>query len=89
MRPRVGCCRSKVVQRYLAPIALDRVLLVALLIGLFGLDLLLWCVGQWGCRFLVLLKYGIRVLAVSLMSIALALQFVFTAFLSPMIEADI
>jgi len=40
-------------------------------------------------RFSVLLKYGIRVLAVSLTSIALALQFVFTAFLSPMIEADI
>ena len=39
--------RSKVVQRYLAPITLDRVLFVALLIGLFGLDLLLWCVGQW------------------------------------------
>jgi hypothetical protein len=39
--------RSKVVQRYLAPITLERVLLVALLIGLFGLDLLLWCVGQW------------------------------------------
>ena len=42
--------------------------------------------GNGGCRFSVLLKYGIRVLAVSLTSIALALQFVFTAFLSPIIE---
>ena len=89
--------RSKVVQRYLAPITLDRVLLVALLIGLFGLDLLLWYVGQWRmpvfdpAKYGIFgpAKYGIRVLAVSLTSIALALQFVFTAFLSPMIEADI
>jgi glycosyltransferase involved in cell wall biosynthesis len=82
---------SEVVQRYLAPITLERVLLVALVIGLFGLGLLLWCVGQWADAGFGPLKYGglIRVLTVSLTSIALALQLVFTAFLSAIIEADL
>jgi glycosyltransferase involved in cell wall biosynthesis len=83
--------RSEVVQRYLAPITLERVLFVALLIGLFGLGGLLWCVGQWADAGFGPLKYGvmIRVLTVSLTSIALALQLAFTAFLSAIIEADI
>jgi hypothetical protein len=53
--------RSKVVQRYLAPITLERVLLVALLIGLFGLDLLHWCVGQWADAGFGPLKYGVMI----------------------------
>jgi hypothetical protein len=53
--------RSKVVQRYLAPITLERVLLVALLIGLFGLDLLHWCVGQWADAGFGPLNYGVMI----------------------------
>jgi glycosyltransferase involved in cell wall biosynthesis len=83
--------RSNVVQRYLVPITLERVLLVALLIGVFGLGGLLWCVAQWADVGFGPLKYGvmIRVLTVSLTSIALALQLAFTAFLSAIIEIEI
>jgi hypothetical protein len=39
--------RSKVVERYLVPLTLERVLVVALIIGLLGLGGMVWCVVQW------------------------------------------
>src|SRR5262249_11546458 len=38
---------SKVVERFLVPLTLERVLLVALGIGMLGLGGMIWCVVQW------------------------------------------
>jgi hypothetical protein len=82
---------SEVVDRYLAPLTLERVLLAALTIGLFGLGGIVWCVVQWADTGFGPLQYGalIKVLAVSLTSVALALQLAFTAFFSAIIEIEI
>jgi hypothetical protein len=76
--------RSKVVERYLVPLTLERVLVVALIIGLLG-------VVQWADVGFGHLQYGvmIKILTVSIASIALALQLAFTAFLSAIIETEI
>jgi hypothetical protein len=83
--------RSKVVERFLVPLTLERVLLVALFIGMLGLGGMIWCVAQWVDAGFGPLQYGamIRVLTVSITSIALALQLAFTAFLSAIIEVEI
>jgi glycosyltransferase involved in cell wall biosynthesis len=83
--------RSKVVERFLVPLTLERVLLVALFIGMLGLGGMIWCVAQWADAGFGPLQYGaiIRVLTVSITGIALALQLVFTAFLSAIIEVEI
>ena len=83
--------RSKVVERFLVPLTLERVLLVALLIGLLGIGGLVWCVGRWADAGFGPLQYGamIRVLTVSITGLALALQLAFTAFLSSIIEIEI
>jgi glycosyltransferase involved in cell wall biosynthesis len=83
--------RSEVVERYLVPLTLERVLLVTLLIGLLGLSGVIWCVGQWAGVGFGPLQYGamIRVLTVSITSIAAPLQLAFTAFLSAIIEIEI
>jgi len=83
--------RSKVVERYLAPLTLERVLVVALIIGLLGLGGMVWCVVQWADVGFSHLQYGvmIKILTVSIASIALALQLAFTAFLSAIIETEI
>ena len=83
--------RSKVVERYLVPLTLERVLVVALIIGLLGLGGMVWCVVQWADVGFGHLQYGvmIKILTVSIASIALALQLVFTAFLSAIIETEI
>jgi hypothetical protein len=63
---------------------LERVLVVALIIGLLG-------VVQWADVGFGHLQYGvmIKILTVSIASIALALQLAFTAFLSAIIETEI
>ncbi len=83
--------RSKVVERFLVPLTLERVLLVALFIGMLGLGGMIWCVAQWVDAGFGPLQYGtmIRVLTVSITGIALALQLAFTAFLSAIIEVEI
>jgi glycosyltransferase involved in cell wall biosynthesis len=83
--------RSKVVERFLVPLTLERVLLVALFIGMLGLGGMIWCVAQWADAGFGPLQYGamIRVLTVSITGIALALQLAFTAFLSAIIELEI
>jgi glycosyltransferase involved in cell wall biosynthesis len=83
--------RSEVVERFLVPLTLERVLLVALLIGLLGIGGLVWCVGRWADAGFGPLQYGamIRVLTVSITGLALALQLAFTAFLSSIIEIEI
>jgi glycosyltransferase involved in cell wall biosynthesis len=83
--------RSEVVERFLVPLTLERVLLVALFIGLLGLGGMVWCLARWADAGFGPLQYGamIRVLTVSVTSIALALQLVFTAFLSAIIEIEI
>jgi hypothetical protein len=83
--------RSKVVERYLVPLTLERVLVVALIIGLLGVGGMVWCVGQWADVGFGHLQYGvmIKILTVSIASIALALQLAFTAFLSAIIETEI
>ena len=82
---------SKVVERYLVPLTLERVLVVALIIGLLGLGGMVWCVVQWADVGFSHLQYGvmIKILTVSIASIALALQLAFTAFLSAIIETEI
>jgi hypothetical protein len=83
--------RSKVVERFLIPLTLERVLLVALFVGMLGLGGMIWCVAQWADAGFGPLQYGamIKVLTVSITGIALALQLAFTAFLSAIIEIDI
>ena len=83
--------RSKVVERFLVPLTLERVLLVALFVGMLGLGGVIWCVAQWADVGFGPLQYGamIKVLTVSITGIALALQLAFTAFLSAIIEIDI
>jgi glycosyltransferase involved in cell wall biosynthesis len=83
--------RSKVVERFLVPLTLERVLLVALFIGMLGLGGMIWCVAQWADAGFGPLQYGaiIRVLTLSITGIALALQLAFTAFLSAIIEVEI
>jgi hypothetical protein len=81
---------SEVVERLLAPLTLERVLIAALCIGLLGLGGVAWCVVQWADAGFGPLQYGvlIRVLTVSITGVALALQLAFTAFLSAIIEID-
>jgi hypothetical protein len=81
---------SDMVNRYLVPLTLERVLFIALIIGLLGLGGTIWCVLQWADVGFGALQYGalIRVLTVSVTGIALALQLAFTAFLSAIIEND-
>jgi glycosyltransferase involved in cell wall biosynthesis len=83
--------RSEVVERFLVPLTLERVLLVALLIGLLGIGGMVWCVARWADAGFGPLQYGamIRVLTASITGIALALQLAFTAFLSAIIEIEI
>jgi hypothetical protein len=83
--------RSKVVERFLVPLTLERVLVVALVIGVLGLGGMIWCVAQWADAGFGPLQYGtmMRVLTVSITGIALALQLAFTAFLSAIIEVEI
>jgi glycosyltransferase involved in cell wall biosynthesis len=83
--------RSKVVERFLVPLTLERVLLVALFIGMLGLGGMIWCVAQWADAGFGPLQYGamVRVLTLSITGIALALQLAFTAFLSAIIEVEI
>ena len=82
---------SEVVERFLAPLTLERVLLVALCIGLLGLAGLVWCFVQWADKDFGPLQYGvlIRVLTISITGVALALQLAFTAFLSAILEIEI
>jgi Glycosyl transferase family 2 len=80
---------SDVVERLLLPITLERVLFIALLVvGLIGVGGIVWCVFQWANAGFGPLQYGqlIRVLAVSITAVAIALQLAFTAFLSAIIE---
>jgi hypothetical protein len=81
----------QVVERYPVPLTLERVLVVALIIGLLGLGGMVWCVVQWADVGFGHLQYGviIKILTVSIASIALALQLAFTAFLSAIIETEI
>jgi hypothetical protein len=69
---------------------LERVLGVALIIGLLGLGGMVWCVVRADVAF-GHLQYGvmIKILTVSIAVIALALQLAFTAFLSAIIETEI
>ena len=82
---------SRVVKRYLTPLTLERMLVVALCIGLLGLGGLVWCGVQWADAGFGPLKYAslIRVLTISITGIALALQLAFTAFLSAIIEIEV
>jgi hypothetical protein len=82
---------SEVVERFLAPLTLERVLIAALCIGVLGLTGMAWCVVQWADQGFGPLQYGalIRVLTISITGIALALQLAFTAFLSAIIEIEV
>src|SRR5580700_1786198 len=79
---------SNVVERLLLPITLERVLFIALLVGVLGFGGIVWCVFKWADAGFGPLQYGqvIRVLAVSVTAVAISLQLVFTAFLSAIIE---
>jgi hypothetical protein len=79
---------SDVVERFLRPLTLERVLLIALLLGLLGIAGIVWCIVQWAHVRFGQLHYGqlIRILAVSITALAVALQLAFTAFLSEIIE---
>ena len=82
---------SGIVERLLALLTLERVLVAALCMGLLGLGGVIWCVVQWADKGFGPLQYGslIRVLTVSITGVALALQLAFTAFLSAIIEIDV
>jgi hypothetical protein len=73
---------SKVVERFLVPLTLERVLIFALAIGLAGLGGTIWCVVQWADKGFGPLQLGVmtKVLTVSITGIALALQLAFTPF---------
>jgi glycosyltransferase involved in cell wall biosynthesis len=82
---------SEVVERFLAPLTLERVLIAALCISVLGLTGMAWCALQWADQGFGPLQYGalIRVLTISITGIALALQLAFTAFLSAIIEIEV
>jgi glycosyltransferase involved in cell wall biosynthesis len=82
---------SKLVERFLVPLTLERALFVALVIGVLGFGGMIWCVAQWADASFGPLQYGamIRVLTLSTTGIGLALQLAFTAFLSAIIEVEI
>jgi hypothetical protein len=81
---------SRVVRRVLFPITLEIVLIFALLIGILGLGGIVWCIAQWADAGFGPLRYAalIRVLTISITGVALALQLVFTAFLSAILEIE-
>ncbi|MBW0003943.1 MAG: glycosyltransferase family 2 protein [Hyphomicrobiales bacterium] len=82
---------SHTVERLLVPITLERVLFSALFLAIVGIGGILWCVVQWASAGFGPLHYGlvIRVLTVSVTAVAIALQLVFTAFLSAIIEMKV
>jgi glycosyltransferase involved in cell wall biosynthesis len=82
---------SDFIERFLIPLTLERVLIVALIIGLLGLGGMAWCVERWADAGFGPLQYGalIRALTVSITGVALALQLAFTAFLSAIIEIEV
>jgi hypothetical protein len=82
---------SPVVRRILFPITLERVLFAGLVIGVAGLGGVIWCVVQWADAGFGPLRYGalIRALTVSITGVALALQLIFTAFLSELLEIEL
>jgi hypothetical protein len=49
----------QVVERYPVPLTLERVLVVALIIGLLGLGGMVWCVVQWADVGFGHLQYGV------------------------------
>jgi hypothetical protein len=50
--------RSKVVERFLLPLTLERVLLGAMVIGLLGLGGMIWWVARWADAGFGPLQYG-------------------------------
>ncbi|MBV9430239.1 MAG: glycosyltransferase family 2 protein [Hyphomicrobiales bacterium] len=82
---------SHTVERLLVPITLERVLFSALFLAIVGIGGIIWCVVQWASAGFGPLHYGlvIRVLTVSVTAVAIALQLVFTAFLSAIIEMKV
>ncbi|MBV9741012.1 MAG: glycosyltransferase family 2 protein [Hyphomicrobiales bacterium] len=82
---------SHTVERLLVPITLERVLFSALFLAIVGIGGIIWCVVQWASEGFGPLHYGlvIRVLTVSVTAVAIALQLVFTAFLSAIIEMKV
>ena len=82
---------SRLVEHFFRIITLERVLLFALCLALVGCGGMIWCFTQWAAKDFGPLQYGImmRVLTISIISIALALQLAFTAFLSAIIEIEV
>ncbi|MBV9569605.1 MAG: glycosyltransferase family 2 protein [Hyphomicrobiales bacterium] len=82
---------SDTVENLLLPLTLERVLITALCVGALGFVGIIWCVVQWAGAGFGPLQYGqmIRILAVSITAVAVALQLAFTAFLSAIIEIKI
>ena len=82
---------SHTVERLLVPITLERVLFSALFLAIVGIGGIIWCVVQWASAGFGPLHYGlvIRVLTVSVTAVAIALQLVFTAFLSAIVEMKV
>jgi len=76
------------IDRLLSSLTLERVLLVAAMVGLFGASGVTWCVVQWAATGFGPLHYAenIRILTISMAVVALALQLGFTAFLSAILE---
>lgn len=78
-------------KRYLSPLTLERLLIVAGLLLIAGLAGVVRCLVVWGHTGFGPLRYGelIRQLVVSGTGIALAMQIAFTSFLSAMLDIEV
>ena len=74
--------------RLLALLSLERVLIVAAILAIPGLGGLVWCVLQWASVGFGSLEYSVllRVLILSMTTLAIGVQLALTAFLSAIIE---
>ena len=80
--------RSSRFARIIDAITLEKILVVAIVIGLAGLAGLIWCVLRWASTGFGALEYSslMRVLIVSLTALTIAVQLALTGFLSGIIE---
>jgi hypothetical protein len=77
--------------RILKQLTLERLLVIALLIGFTGTTGVIWCVAQWASVSFGSLRYAslLRILIPSMTGVASALQLAFTAFLAGVINIPV
>jgi glycosyltransferase involved in cell wall biosynthesis len=82
---------SGLTDRILKELTLERLLLIALLVGGAGLSGVLWCVAQWASVSFGSLRYAslLRILIPSMAGVASAFQLAFTAFLAGAIDIPV